>query len=167
MKDIIENRKRIGLAAKTRLAAISVRENGLPYFMYLGISYLGTAIANFGFRKSDQLRKSRSLPGMNSRAANKFIWDNWDWSAAGDEWTPSPAWKRSVVGNFIDLYFSGRDTVLEIGPGAGRWTEYLVGKCQTLIGIDISQTCRGDPSQLIHRLKLGREIVPGAQLACL
>jgi SAM-dependent methyltransferase len=141
VKDIIENRKRIGLGAKTRLAAISVRENGLPYFVYLGISYLGTNLANFGFRKSDELRKSRGLPGMNSRAANRFIWDNWDWSAAGDEWTPSPDWKQSVVKNFIDPYFDGRERVLEIGPGAGRWTEYLIGKCQELIGIDISETC--------------------------
>jgi SAM-dependent methyltransferase len=141
VKDIIENRKRIGLAAKARLAAISVRENGPLYFFYLGASLVGTRIADFGFRKSDELRRARSLPGMNSRAANKFIWDNWDWSAQGEEWTPTKTWKQSVVKTFIDPYFNDLDTILEIGPGAGRWTEYLLPRAKSLIGIDISSTC--------------------------
>jgi cyclopropane fatty-acyl-phospholipid synthase-like methyltransferase len=30
---------------------------------------------------------------------------------------------------------------VEIGPGAGRWTEFLVTKTGSLIGVDISQVC--------------------------
>ncbi|MGE3897230.1 MAG: class I SAM-dependent methyltransferase [Variibacter sp.] len=120
---------------------ISIRENGLLYFFYLGISYLGTTLSDFGFRKSDALRKAKNLPGMNSRAANKYIWDNWDWSSKGDEWTPSAAWKTSVVKTFITPYFKDADTVLEIGPGAGRWTEYLLSHAKRLIAIDISEAC--------------------------
>lgn len=141
MKYIVENRKKIGLASKARLAAISIRENGPLYFFYLGIAYLGTSLSDFGFRKSDRLRKSKNLPGMNSRAANTYIWNNWDWSAKGDEWTHNPDWKTSVVRNFIDPYFVETCTILEVGPGAGRWTEYLVSRCERLIGIDISVTC--------------------------
>jgi hypothetical protein len=141
MKDIVENRNRITLTSKMRLALIAVRENGLPYLAYLGISYLGDSLSNFGFRRSDELRRAKNLPGMNSRAANRYIWDNWDWSAQGDEWTPSDTWKRSVVKNFIDRYFRGVESIIEIGPGAGRWTEYLVTGTKRLVGIDISQTC--------------------------
>lgn len=141
MKDIVENRRRIGLGTKFKLIMISIRENGPLYFLFLGISYLGTNLSSFGFRKSDELRKAKRLPGMNSRAANKLIWENWDWSAKGDEWTPSAGWKDSIVRTFIDPYFPGLQNVLEIGPGAGRWTEYLVGRVGQLVGIDISETC--------------------------
>jgi hypothetical protein len=37
------------------------------------------------------------LPGLNSRLSNAEIWNNWDWTGGGDEWTPSEAWKRSLV----------------------------------------------------------------------
>ena len=30
--------------------------------------------------------------------------------------------------------------ILEIGSGAGRWTEYLIENCDQLIGVDISET---------------------------
>lgn len=141
MKDIVENRNKIGLASKVRLALIAFRENGFLYLFYLGISYLGDNLGEFGFRRSDELRRSKGLPGLNSRAANKYIWDKWDWSAGGDEWTPSDAWKESVVRNFIDPYFNDVESICEIGPGAGRWTEYLLPGTNQYVGIDISETC--------------------------
>jgi SAM-dependent methyltransferase len=141
MKDIVQNRQRIGLSSKARLACISLRENGPLYLFYLGLYYIGTGLSDFGFRKADELRKTCGLPGINSLAANKYIWDNWDWSVKGEEWTPSQLWKESVAKAFIDPYFSGLGTVVEIGPGAGRWTEYLIERVDHLIGIDISDAC--------------------------
>lgn len=141
MKDLVENRQRIGLRAKLRLAWIAVRSNGPLWFAFFSVYYLGSAVSDLGFRHADSLRKKKNLPGMNSLQANKVIWESWDWSGKGDEWTISPEWKRSVVRNFIDPYFDCCHSILEIGPGAGRWTEFLVPKAQRFVGIDISEAC--------------------------
>ncbi len=141
MKDITVNRRKISPLSKAHLAVLSMRENGPLYFAYLGLSYLGTAVADFGFRKSDTLRRAKDLPGMNSRAANKLIWDKWDWSDQGDEWTPNPGWKGSVIRTFITPYFTGVETAVEVGPGAGRWTEHLIPIVGHLTAIDISEVC--------------------------
>ncbi|MEP9386211.1 class I SAM-dependent methyltransferase [Mesorhizobium sp. KR9-304] len=141
MKDIPENHRRMGIGSKARLATIVIRENGFAYLFYLGLSYIGNSLAEFGFRKSDAMRRANSLPGVNSPEANKHIWDNWDWSAQGDEWTPSAEWKQSVVSKFLDPYFANADFILEVGPGAGRWTEYLIPRAENFLGVDISETC--------------------------
>jgi len=141
MRDIIENRSRIGLGAKLKLAGLTVRENGLLWSTFMGLYYVTSSVAEASFQKAAALRTKNNLPGMNSKSANKFIWEHWDWKAHGDEWTSSPEWKSSVVRTFIDPLFTGRSVILEIGPGAGRWTEYLVDRCAWLIGIDISETC--------------------------
>ena len=141
MKDIVENRRRMKLKSKARLGLLSVRENGLRYMAYLGLSYLATSASHFAFGRADALRKKHSLPGVNSRSANKLIWEDWDWSQGGDEWTPSADWKDAIVRRFIDPNFESSDRVLEIGPGAGRWTEYLIPRVASLVGIDISESC--------------------------
>jgi SAM-dependent methyltransferase len=141
MKDIVENRQRMSLASKLRLAWISVRTNGPLWFICLGIYYVGSSLAHFGFKHADLLRKKKNLPGMSSLSANKLIWENWNWSGNGEEWTLSPEWKTSVVKTFIDPYYTNCGALLEIGPGAGRWTEYLITKTNKLIGVDISQAC--------------------------
>ena len=140
MKDIVENRHRIDGLSKIRLVSLLVRENGILWFSYMMLYYLCSGISNFAFARTDILRKKNNLPGLNSRSANKFIWEHWDWSALGDEWTPSSEWKASVVKTFVEPYFKG-GAILEIGPGAGRWTEYLVPGADHFIGIDISETC--------------------------
>jgi SAM-dependent methyltransferase len=141
MKDIVENRQKMSLAPKIRLAWISLRTNGPLWFIFIYIYYLGSALAHFGFKHADLVRKKNNLPGMNSLSANKLIWENWNWRDGGDEWTLSPEWKTSVVKTFIDPYYVNCGTLLEIGPGAGRWTEYLIAKAGKLIGVDISETC--------------------------
>ncbi|MGR8932194.1 MAG: methyltransferase domain-containing protein [Gammaproteobacteria bacterium] len=141
MKDIVDNRQRITLPAKIRLALIALKENRILWLIYLAIYYLGSSVANFGFNRADALRKRHNLPGVNSRNANKHIWEHWDWSGGGEEWTPSAEWKASVVKTFIDPYFSTDYAVLEIGPGGGRWTQYLLPRAKTLTAVDISETC--------------------------
>lgn len=141
MKDIVENRQRLKLRQKMRLAVLALRENGIAWPAYMGLYYLGSSLADFGFGRADALRKAKRLPGLNSAAINKEIWENWDWSARGEEWTPSEGWKESIVRTFIDGKFPNGVAVLEIGPGGGRWTEYLIGKADRFIGIDISEAC--------------------------
>ncbi len=141
MKDIVENRKRLSGSSKLKLAFLTLRENGLLWFLYMSVYYVGSSLADLGFSAADTLRKKRGLPGLNSLAGNKFIWEHWDWSGRGEEWTPSAAWKTSVVKKFIDPHFSNQDATLEVGPGAGRWSEYLIPKAKTYLGIDLSEAC--------------------------
>ena len=117
-----------------------VQENGLLWTMLIGTYYVASGVAEASYAKAASLRTKNRLPGVNSTSANKQIWDNWNWSAGGEEWTPSPEWKASVVHTFLDPFFANRSVILEIGPGAGRWTEYLLDKCDQLIGIDVSET---------------------------
>ena len=75
----------------------------------------------------------------NSPAENRNYWSSWDWSAAGEEWTESPEWKASLVDEVLAPTMTG-GTLLEIGPGAGRWTEALLERSDRLLVVDVSQT---------------------------
>lgn len=141
MKDIIGNRKRISLAQKWQILGLTLRENGVLYTLLLGFYYAGSGLSNRAFEQMQKLRKQRGLPGLNSRSLNAKIWDDWDWEAAGDEWTPSPEWKSSLVKSILRPRVVAGSRVVEIGPGAGRWTEHLIPLAVEYQGIDISSTC--------------------------
>jgi 2-polyprenyl-3-methyl-5-hydroxy-6-metoxy-1,4-benzoquinol methylase len=81
---------------------------------------------------------------------NKNLWDNYDWSRLGEEWTlhaklhkgiDPDAWKLSIINGIMLKYIKGGSTILEIGPGAGRWTETLASLADSLILVDISKKC--------------------------
>ncbi|MGI0025188.1 MAG: class I SAM-dependent methyltransferase [Nitrososphaera sp.] len=76
---------------------------------------------------------------------NRYIWDTWDWSQRGDEWTgraENPEqWLKSVLDNVLYKYMEQGKEILEIGPGAGRWTEYLQPIAKRLILVDIAPKC--------------------------
>lgn len=76
---------------------------------------------------------------------NRTTWDGqYDWSAAGEEWSAAwgdsgAQWLGSLaprIGRFLP---TGR--VLEIAPGFGRWTKFLLTNADELTGIDLSQEC--------------------------
>ena len=76
---------------------------------------------------------------------NKKAWDQtYNWPQAGDEW--SNAW-GGVYAQWYGvllprLYrFLPAQTILEISPGYGRWSQFLVDFCTNLILVDISNTC--------------------------
>jgi ubiquinone/menaquinone biosynthesis C-methylase UbiE len=140
VRDLIENRTRVGFLSKLRLAVIMVRDNGLLWPSLMGLYYVASAIAESSYARAASLRDKNNLSGLNSSFANKYIWENWNWSGRGEEWTISPEWKNSVVRIFMDKYFDNRSVILEIGPGAGRWTEYLLKKCDHMFAVDISET---------------------------
>ncbi|MGQ0832586.1 MAG: class I SAM-dependent methyltransferase, partial [Microthrixaceae bacterium] len=87
------------------------------------------------------LEVRRDLPGINTRARNRRVWDDWDWSRSGEEWTPSPEWKAALVEHVLLPYLEGRRRIVEIGPGAGRWTEHLQRIADELTLVDLSATC--------------------------
>jgi SAM-dependent methyltransferase len=159
MKDIVENRKRISLSRKLRLALLALRENG-PWWCFLLAVYLITsAISHRAFGAMDRLRRSRGIPGMNSAALNKAIWEAWDWSGSGDEWTASNEWKESLVRCVLERHVANNARILEIGPGAGRWTEYLLRRARSYIGIDISSTCVEHCAQQFRNVSAAKFVV--------
>lgn len=77
----------------------------------------------------------------NSVANNIKVWSEWDWSRNGEEWSNNPEWKQSLVDNVLLRYMEGRESVLEIGPGGGRWTEHLARIAKELAVVDITPVC--------------------------
>jgi SAM-dependent methyltransferase len=81
---------------------------------------------------------------------NRFIWDHWDWSAYGEEWTEQVRefrhedpedWRARLIRETMIKYAPGSGTVVEIGPGGGRWTGDLLELADQLILVDISPVC--------------------------
>jgi SAM-dependent methyltransferase len=141
VKDIVENRGRISLARKLKLARLALRENGAWWCILLLTYYVASTVSHRAFASMDKLRRTRNIPGMNSAALNKEIWEAWNWSAAGEEWSQSAEWKESLVRCILEHYVPDDCSILEIGPGAGRWTEYLLPRARKYFGIDISSAC--------------------------
>lgn len=63
----------------------------------------------------------------------------------GDEWGDD-AWVESNINSFVRPYLSPESSVLEIGPGGGRYTASVADHCNQLIGVDVS-------SLMIERLR--------------
>jgi SAM-dependent methyltransferase len=81
---------------------------------------------------------------MASVEKNQEVWGDWPWKLAGDEWSKrwggaDQQWWGTIFPRL--LAFLPARTVLEIAPGYGRWTRYLVHMCERLIGLDVSPNC--------------------------
>ncbi len=140
-KDLQENRKRLAINQKLRLLQLSVKENGIFWTGLLGVYYATSAVSEAAFGKMMKMRRERGLPGVNSAEINREIWDNWDWDAAGEEWTPNADWKDSLITHILLPNVPENVDIVEIGPGAGRWTEHLIPRASRFVGIDISRKC--------------------------
>lgn len=93
-------------------------------------------------RRIKDLEQRLGLPGMNSSELQFLIWEAWDWdSGDSEEWTQSEEWKQSVVRHVLLPRVPDDSDVLEIGPGAGRWTETLLDVAGSLTLVDISERC--------------------------
>lgn len=93
------------------------------------------------------------------------IRDTWDspsgWISGGDEWSGPWGGTESLWwGTLLPRInaFVPREVVLELGPGEGRWSEYLRGLADRLILVDVAQHCvevcrrkfDGDPTVSCH-----------------
>jgi ubiquinone/menaquinone biosynthesis C-methylase UbiE len=103
----------------------------------------------------------------HSAALNRAAWARWDWRQGGEEWTQSEEWKGSVVDDLLGPIMPEGGTILEIGPGAGRWTEFLLGRADRLILVDVTERalelCRerfGKAGQVQYVLSSGGDL-PG------
>ena len=82
---------------------------------------------------------------MPSIEENVERWnEQYDWSQAGDAW--SGPWGNADTQWFGCIYprirrFLPARSILEIAPGFGRWTQFLLDSCDTLIGVDVAPNC--------------------------
>ncbi len=76
---------------------------------------------------------------------NKSLWaSTYDWSGGGDEW--SAAWGNTRAMWLTVMYprlwsFIPCKEILEIGPGMGRWTQFLIQFCDRFVGVDLAEKC--------------------------
>jgi SAM-dependent methyltransferase len=76
---------------------------------------------------------------------NRKAWDEmYEWPDGGEVW--STAWGGSDMQWNSTLMprlhcFLPAQTILEIAPGFGRWTEFLKDQCRRLIAVDIAERC--------------------------
>lgn len=76
---------------------------------------------------------------------NQEVWGNaQNWYDAGEGW--SRAWGNSEAQWFGSLYprlhrLLPSRSILEIAPGYGRWTRFLLTFCERYVGVDISPVC--------------------------
>lgn len=87
---------------------------------------------------------------LGSLRWNRQRWDNpEEWELYGDNWTfhaefcnqPYDTWKQAVVDTFLNPFLGADVDVLEIAPGHGRWTEFIVGRSQSLTLVDLNESC--------------------------
>lgn len=76
---------------------------------------------------------------------NKAYWDGrYHWSDGGDEWSRPWGgvpfqWYCTLLPRIHGVVPTG--TILEIGCGYGRWTQFLQALCDRLIAVDLSERC--------------------------
>jgi SAM-dependent methyltransferase len=83
-----------------------------------------------------------------SVSENRKRWSDYYWNQQGHEWSPGGTrtgtemlWWRSIRPRLHGVLPAG--TLLEIAPGFGRWTEYLLHECHDVIGVDATERCVG------------------------
>jgi ubiquinone/menaquinone biosynthesis C-methylase UbiE len=75
----------------------------------------------------------------NSAEQNRARWDGWDWASAGEEWTASPEWKQALIDDVLARWMPRGGTILEVGPGGGRWSAALLERASRLTLVDVSE----------------------------
>lgn len=99
------------------------------------------ATASYAAGKLFHVLRNRRLVPPNTVDENLKQWTKFDWSAKGENWTPFPEWKERLVKYVLEPNIPLGSQVLEIGPGGGRWTEFLVRRGQHVLAVDLTPRC--------------------------
>jgi SAM-dependent methyltransferase len=75
---------------------------------------------------------------------NLNYFQQYEWTRQGDEWSdpwggPEAQWFGAIYPRITD--FIRAQSILEIAPGFGRWTQYLKNYCENLTLVDLSNRC--------------------------
>ena len=106
--------------------------------------------ATIGAGNDDQRRLDETPYISENAKRNLFEWDHGHkWPKDGDEWdgqaalcgVPYSIWKELLVQHLLLPHVTKQTHVLEIAPGHGRWTEYLVSLAGHVTVVDLSATC--------------------------
>jgi ubiquinone/menaquinone biosynthesis C-methylase UbiE len=81
---------------------------------------------------------------MGTLEENRKQWQQYEWTEAGDEW--SDAWGSAVCewyGTILPRLHQWvpTETMVEIAPGFGRWTQYLKDLARHLVVVDLTEKC--------------------------
>jgi SAM-dependent methyltransferase len=81
---------------------------------------------------------------MASIDENRTQWSTYDWPEGGEEWSrswgdPRLMWYGSIYPRIAA--FTPAAHILEIAPGFGRCTQYLLGLCRRLTVVDLTEKC--------------------------
>ena len=82
---------------------------------------------------------------MPNVAWNAQFWGtDYSWPKSGEEWSrkwggSEPQWFGSLYPRLHRFLPAGR--ILEIAPGHGRWTKFLIPACTEYLGIDLNESC--------------------------
>lgn len=111
----------------------------LVYTLYWSARYFLKADLHGLYKILVRLEEKHNLPGFNTPATAADIWDLLPWEKErGEEWTVSAQWKKSLIDDVLLTYIKPGTAVLEIGPGAGRWTEALQPIARELFAVEVS-----------------------------
>ena len=144
------------MASLSKIARLA-RERGPVWTGLYAARWLGLRAVGALERRLAAIEVARFIVGESTVSSarhtaeeNRRIWNTYDWSRRGEEWTEAVAeyrgldpvaWKRQLVEGVMRRWIPAGASVLEIGPGAGRWTESLVDLAGPLAIADISEAC--------------------------
>jgi SAM-dependent methyltransferase len=82
------------------------------------------------------------MPSLEDNLARWGDVDNW--TEDGDDWSSS--WGSAEMQWYATLYprirpFLPAKVIVEIAPGHGRWTSFLLDECDRYIGVDLAESC--------------------------
>lgn len=126
---------------KLKTIQIHFSDNGIRWTYYFVLHSFLKRVSRLLTRRMESLEKRFQLPGDNTVARNYEMWQVYDWGKKGEEWTVSPEWKQSLIDEVMLKNITPGTTIVEIGPGAGRWTETLQKIAKRLILVDLSYKC--------------------------
>lgn len=124
---------------KTKTIQEILRANGAVWFSLYILERCFGKITPYFQRRRINYEISNTLPGFNTKYYNHKEWTNYNWNNGGEEWTVSEQWKKALIDRTIYKYFAPQKTILEIGPGAARWSVTLAKMAKHLTLLDLTE----------------------------
>ena len=116
-----------------------VRANDLVWATLHVAEKASARTSRFFAQRARRREVAKGLPGINTTEYNRRVWDAYDWRGGGEEWSLSPEWRQSIIDDLLLANMPKSASVLEIGPGGGRWSTVLREHAAELTLADVSE----------------------------